>query len=115
MSGDGRYIVFRSGADDLGVRDTHVHAWVRDTVSGTTTLVDRVPGGGAPGDGNVLDPAISREGGTVCFTGTATNLVSGVTGTHVFVVTLATGAIVVADRRHPGFCSRREASCFTGR
>jgi Tol biopolymer transport system component len=98
MSGDGRFVVFTSGADDLGVRDTHIHVWVRDTVSGTTTLVDRLPGGGAAGDGNAFGAAISRDGGTVCFLGTATNLVAGITGTHVFAVTLATGAIVVADR-----------------
>lgn len=98
ISGDGRMIVFASGADDLGVTDTLTHVWVRDTLTDTTTLVDRAPGGGAPGDGLASAAAISGDGGTVCFVGNATNLVAGVTGFHVFVVTLSSGAIAVADR-----------------
>ena len=98
ISGDGRKIVFISVADDLGVHDAAGHVWVRDTVADTTTLVDRVPGGGAPGDGLVTSAAISRDGSSVCLVGSSTNLVAGVTGTHVFVVTLSSGAIAVADR-----------------
>jgi Tol biopolymer transport system component len=98
ISADGRMIVFASGADDLGVSDTLVHVWVRDTLAGTTTLVDRVPGEGTPGDGVADTAAISADGATVCFVGNATNLVAGVNGIHVFVVTLSSGAIAVADR-----------------
>jgi Tol biopolymer transport system component len=98
MSGDGRFIVFTSGADDLGVSDTRIHVWLRDTASGATTLVDHVAGGGEPGNGNASQAAISRDGSRVCFRGTATNLVAGVAGTHVFVATPSTGAIVIADR-----------------
>ena len=102
ISGDGRKIVFISVADDLGVHDNAGHVWVRDTVADTTTLVDRVPGGGAPGDGVVTAAAISRDGSAVCFVGSSTNLVAGVTGSHVFVVTLSSGAIAVADRAATG-------------
>ncbi len=98
ISGDGRFVVFVSGADDLGVADLNSHAWVRDTIAETTRLVDRVPGSGAPGDGSVTGAAISRDGSTVCFVGNATNLVAGVTGFHLFVVTLSSGAMAVADR-----------------
>ncbi len=98
ISGDGRLIVFASGADDLGVRDTLLHVWVRDTLTDTTRLVDRVPGGTEPGNDVAGPPAISRDGTTVCFVDSATNLVAGVTGAHVFVVTLSSGAIALADR-----------------
>jgi Tol biopolymer transport system component len=98
MSGDGRFIVFTSGADDLGVRDGLRHAWVRDTVSGTTTLIDRVPGAGAPGNGNAGLASISRDGSKVCFLSGATNLIPGTTGTRAYVATLSTGALIVADR-----------------
>src|SRR5262249_27907745 len=101
ISGDGSKIVFISAADDLGVHDASFHVWVRDTAAATTTVVDRVPGGGTtPGNGSGLTQvaAISRDGGTVCFVDDPTNLVAGVSGAHVFVVTLASGAIAVADR-----------------
>ena len=31
LSGDGRFVVFQSGADDLGARDGVQHVWLRDT------------------------------------------------------------------------------------
>ena len=98
VSSDGRMIVFSSSADDLGVGDTLSHIWVRDTIADTTQLVDREPGGGAPGNNFAANASISRDGSTVCFQSSATNLVPGVTGNHVFVVKLATGAVQVADR-----------------
>ena len=105
LSGDGRFVVFTSGADDLGVRDAHQHAWIRDTTTNTTTLLDRGPGGAA-GDGDGVGASISRDGSAVCFTSLASNLVSGVgpvvvsgfPRAHVYVVRLATGAMSVADR-----------------
>jgi Tol biopolymer transport system component len=96
ISGNASRIVFDSEADDLGVRDTFRHIWLRE--SDTTTLVDRVPGSGEPGNGFAFEAAISRDGSTVCFTGDATNLAPGVTGRHVYVVTLSSGTIAVADR-----------------
>jgi Tol biopolymer transport system component len=98
LSGDGNHVVFVSAADDLGVSDARQHVWFRDTLAGTTTLVDRVAGGGPPADGDALIAALSRDASTVCFLSEATNLVPGATGVHVFVATLSTGAIVLADR-----------------
>ena len=97
MSGDGRFVVFLSGADDLGVRDTSFHVWVRDTAFDTNRLVDRAPGG-EPANGFAQRASISRDGSTVCFLSNATNLVPGVSGGHVYVVTLSSGAVTVADR-----------------
>jgi Tol biopolymer transport system component len=98
VSGDGTKIVFASGADDLGVVDDLRHVWVRDTVAGTTSLVDRAPGD-RPGNGTqVFGAAISRDGSRVCFVSDASNLVSGVSGIHAFVVDLSSGETFVADR-----------------
>jgi Tol biopolymer transport system component len=96
ISGNGQFVVFISGADDLGVRDSRSHVWLRDTFSNTTTEVDRIAG--APADGDASGPSISRDGSTLCFVSRATNLVPGVTGAHVYVVTRSSGATVVADR-----------------
>jgi Tol biopolymer transport system component len=96
VSADGRLIVFTSQADDLGVGDGLSHVWVRDTISNTTTLVDRLPQPGEPAfDGNARNAAISRDGSTVCFLSNPTEA-SG--EFRVFVVTLANGEIDIADR-----------------
>lgn len=98
ISGDGRLVVFVSTADDLGAVDDKFHVYVRERVAGITTLVDRAPGGDAPGNGSSFEPAISRDGTTVCYSSDATNLVAGVSGRHIFVTKLATGQTTVADR-----------------
>jgi Tol biopolymer transport system component len=98
ISGDGRLIVFTSGADDLGVADSLSHVWLRDTVAGTTTLVDRVPGSGIPANGLASAAAISSDGSRVCFISSARNLGAAFAGFHVYVVTLASGAVTIADR-----------------
>ena len=77
LSGDGRFVVYAGRADDLGARDGHQHIWLRDTMTGSTTLVDRGPGG-VPGDGDAGTPSISRDGSAVCFGSLAGNLVAGV-------------------------------------
>ena len=106
LSGDGRFVVFQSGADDLGARDGFQHVWLRDTQTDTTTLIDRSPGG-QPANGNSSGVSISRDGSAACFSSTANNLVAGVgpattTGFisrgHVYVVRFASGSFSVADR-----------------
>ena len=106
LSGDGRFVVFQSGADDLGARDGFQHVWLRDTQTDTTTLIDRSPGG-QPANGNSVGVSISRDGSAACFSSTANNLVAGVgpatttgfiTRGHVYVVRFASGSLSVADR-----------------
>jgi Tol biopolymer transport system component len=98
VSGDGSKIVFASGADDLGVADDLMHVWVRDTAAFTTSLVDRAPGDRPGNARQVYWMAISRNGSRVCFISEASNLVSGVSGMHVFVANLSIGETFVADR-----------------
>lgn len=81
VSADGRFVAFTSGADGLDpttADDTGVHCYLRDTVTGTTTLIDRAAGAdGAVADADCADPAVSPDGTAVAFTSAAANLVPG--------------------------------------
>ncbi|MFN8122255.1 MAG: hypothetical protein U0237_07470 [Thermoleophilia bacterium] len=81
VSADGRFVVFTSGADALdpgAADDAGIHCYLRDTVSGTTTLLDRADGAsGAVADADCQNPAISPDGSAVAFTSAASNLVPG--------------------------------------
>lgn len=78
VSGNGRYVVYRSSATNLvsnmtnNARDIFVH----DRNTGETTRVS-VSSDGAEGDGNSDSPAISADGRYVTFVSFATNLVEG--------------------------------------
>jgi len=86
VSADGRYIAFQSLATNLvspsGI-DSQI--FVRDRLTGATTLVSAGPGG-TYGDSNSYDPGISGDGRYIGFESQATNLVSPASsGTQVFV------------------------------
>jgi Tol biopolymer transport system component len=102
LSGDGRWLVFQSGATNL-VRESlgqRQDVYLRDRVAGTT----RGLAPGLPLD-DVLHasggPVISKDGRVVAFWSHATQLVDGVdangTGGDVYVLTLDTGTIVRAS------------------
>ncbi|MDP8942876.1 MAG: hypothetical protein M3N16_01955 [Actinomycetota bacterium] len=77
ISADGRYVAFESNADNLSAEDNDavLNVFVRDTQTGTTTLVSRAHGpGGAGGDGDSYGPAISADGRYVAFGSEADNL-----------------------------------------
>ena len=104
VSADGRFVAFRSEADDLvpgadgnaGVRDIYV----RDMQTGTTVLVSRAPGGPAAND--VSDsPSISNDGNVVVFSSMATNLSGDDTGPllrDIFVFNRATNTLTLVSR-----------------
>jgi Tol biopolymer transport system component len=108
-SGDGRLTVFVSAANDLGVADQRNHAFVRDDQTGVVTLLDHAGPGGSVGNGNAQLAAISRDGTKACFASAADNLVPGVGKYHVYVVTIATGSIVAADRATGGALGNGQA------
>ncbi|MCC7014813.1 MAG: hypothetical protein IT454_19780 [Planctomycetes bacterium] len=89
ISSDGRYVVMFGSAGNLIPGDTN-GAWdvfVRDRVSGSTSLVS-VGSGGSPGNGSsTCNCSISADGRYIEFTSNATNLVSGDTNGYydVFV------------------------------
>jgi Tol biopolymer transport system component len=110
ISDDGRFVAFVSGADDLGAPgDASTHAYVRDDQTGAVTLLDRAGAGGPVADNSAYSISISRDGSHACFTSAADNLVAGVSGRHIYVVTVASGAIVVGDRATGGALGNNDA------
>jgi Tol biopolymer transport system component len=90
LSADGRYTAFESNADDLDPdsNDSVGDVFVRDAVTGTTTLVSRATGAaGAVGDGDSSNPSISADGRYIAFESDADNLdaASNDSFTDVFV------------------------------
>jgi Tol biopolymer transport system component len=102
ISANGRFTVFRSHADDLGFAGQRQHVYARDDQTGAVTLLDRAGPGGPVGNGGPSDASISGDGSKVCFASYADNLAPGVGANHLYVVTIATGAIVAADRATNG-------------
>ena len=76
ISDDGRSVAYLSGATNLVVGDTNgwQDVFVYDGQSGTTTRVSVGPGG-AQGNGDSLNPAISADGRWVAFISLSSNLV----------------------------------------
>jgi Tol biopolymer transport system component len=100
LSGDGRFLVFSSGAANLVDGDTNgfIDVFVRDLVGGSNILVSTsLASDGA--DGPSADPAMSSDGRYVAFDSSADNLVTGDTNQawDVFVRDLQTGTTVLAS------------------
>ncbi|MEW6743266.1 MAG: calcium-binding protein [Planctomycetota bacterium] len=77
ISGDGRFVVFRSYATNLVAGDTNrmPDAFLRDRLTGETTRVSVSSDGRQP-NGRSGDPCVSLDGRYVAFDSYATNLVS---------------------------------------
>jgi len=95
ISADGRYVAFRSWADNLVSGDTNNHPdiFVRDRQTGQTTRVS-VASDGTQANDFSFEPSISASGRYVAFASSAGNLVSGDTNSDwdVFVHDRQTGA-----------------------
>lgn len=102
ISADGTRVAFASAARNLGGgRSGRTQVYVRDLMRNRTILVSR-GGGGAPGDGDSSEPAISSSGNAVAFVSEAPNLGAGGTrGQQVFARRLA-GRRAVLVSRAPG-------------
>ncbi|MEE4331325.1 MAG: hypothetical protein V2J10_10675 [Wenzhouxiangella sp.] len=77
ISGDGRFVVFRSNATNLVPDDSNQRPdiFVHDRVSGTTARVGQPPG--EQSNGSSSAPAISGDGQWIVFESDASNLVPG--------------------------------------
>lgn len=74
LSADGRFVAFASVASNLGAdANTSSDVFVRDTQTGTTTLISRATGG-AVGNDSSFAPSISADGRFVAFESGADNL-----------------------------------------
>jgi len=79
VSADGRFIAWRSAANDLGTTPVYgspTQIWVRDVFRGQTVLVTQTDVG-LPGGGNSYDPALSGDGASIAFGSQARDLVNG--------------------------------------
>ena len=104
MSGDARWVAFESFSSNVVAGDTNgmPDVFVHDRQSATTTRVSVGPGG-AQGDGDSDDPAVSADGLWVAFDSGASNLVAGDTNgkSDVFVHDRQRGqGAAVAAHRH---------------
>jgi Tol biopolymer transport system component len=102
ISADGRYVAFRSSAQNLSDADLDATSdvFVRDLLTGITTLAGRATGpDGAAADAGIFDPAISADGRRVAFYSDATNLGADANATaDVFVRDLVSGTTFLASR-----------------
>jgi len=89
ISGDGRFVVFQSAADNLVDGDTNgrVDVFVVEIASGAVRRVS-LTSAGEQANGDSTAPQISTDGGVITFQSDATNLVDGDTNgaTDIFVV-----------------------------
>lgn len=101
ISGDGRYVAFVSYSKNLGgPADGTGGVFVRDVVTGATTLVSRANGAsGAIADDSSYAPSISADGRQVAFSSYATNLGGHTTGdTDVYVRDLVDNTTTLVSR-----------------
>ncbi len=113
-SGDGRYVVFVSDAENLFPNDTNGFrdVLVRDLLTGTNILISVDSNGISPANGWSFEPVISPDGRYVAFTSSADNIVPGDTNAafDVFVRDLQTGRTVLASANMNGFGANRASS-----
>jgi WD40-like Beta Propeller Repeat len=78
ISGDGRFVAFRSAASNLVPGDTNgvSDVFLRDTQAATTARVS-VASDGTQGNADSYGPALSSDGGFVVYRSDASNLVPG--------------------------------------
>ena len=101
LSQDGRYVVFMSQATNLHPDDGDAitDIYVRDRLTGTTTLVSRATGG-AKGNGESFEPTITPDGRYVAFSSESTNLDpdDADVGDDVYIRDLQTDTLILASR-----------------
>ncbi|HEY5909149.1 MAG TPA: hypothetical protein VJA21_00945 [Verrucomicrobiae bacterium] len=105
VSGDGRYVLFASEADNIVANDTNGcrDVFVRDLADGTTRLVSAATNG-LSADGVSSDHAISLDGRHAAFTSLADNLAPGDTNRlqDVYVQDLQSGATTLVSVNSSG-------------
>ncbi len=101
VSATGRYVAFRSAANNLpgnnGVYDVYIH----DRKTGNTRLVSKTSAG-TPADGNSEAPSISASGRYVAFRSGATNLPGDDTVDEVYIHDRKTGKTRLVSKTSAG-------------
>lgn len=114
ISGDGRYVVFRSlmGWPPVGPSDLIMHVWRKDLSTGTLSLCS-VNASGARSNGNCLYPHLSSNGRYVAFSSLATNLLSPPSSglSLVYRKDMSTGALALASATASGVAA--DGQCWS--
>ena len=86
ISGNGRYVVFESGASTLVADDTNgfIDVFLRDRVLGTTVRLSI--SGSTEGNGDSFIPTITDDGKWACYLTSATTLIAGDASSLIDVV-----------------------------
>ncbi len=116
ISGDGRYVAFRSLSTDFGPTDTNgvYDIYVRNLILGTTTLASVNEAGTDSGNGESVQPAISLNGNYVAFGSLASDLEAIDTNTRadVFLYALELDSDGDGIPDHDDVCPEEDAAGF---
>jgi uncharacterized repeat protein (TIGR01451 family) len=116
ISAGGRFVAFRSEANNLGPPDagTDIDVYVRDLVTGTTTLVSVNSAGTDGGNGDSFGPVIGADGRLVAFTSQAGDLGPPDAGfdLDVYVRDLVAGTTILASVNSGGTDGGNANSAF---
>jgi Tol biopolymer transport system component len=109
LSGDGRFVVFDSGATDLVPGDTNglMDIFVHDRLTGQTARVNVSAGGAQATGGDSSTPALAADGRFVAFPSLATNLVPDDTGGFADVFVAGPGLALVIRGTDDGIYENR--------
>lgn len=106
VSDDGRYVAFQSNASDLVDPPTsgRTNIFVRDMLTGVTSLVSVNLDGEGIGNGGATDAVISADGSTIAFSSNASDLVASDTNrrTDIFAKRLADTSVILVSSTSSG-------------
>lgn len=97
ISSDGRLVAFVSLSANLVTGVSGQQIYVRDRQTGQTTVISK-SSTGVIGNGASSAPAISADGRFVTFVSASTNLVTGVSGTQIYVHDQQTGETTLVSQ-----------------
>ncbi len=102
ISGDGRFVLFQSVATNLGDTAGRENVYLRDTVTGRTLQINSDASGAGANAGGYYS-TISAGGRYISFQSAASNLVSGVAGTNLFLKDRFSGKVEVISKSTNNF------------
>jgi flagellin-like hook-associated protein FlgL len=106
---DGTLVAFDNDTINLVPGVTGQQVYIKNTITNETILVSSNANGDAATSGSA-SPSISTDGQFVAFTSGATNLVTGVTGTQIYVKNIATGDVQLASASKDGVAANSVAT-----
>jgi len=101
LSTDGRFIVFQSGATNLISGVSGEQIYLKNLSTGALQLASSSSSGVA-GNATSMSFTVSGDGRYVTFFSTATNLISGVSGSQVYVKDMQSGILQLASQNSSG-------------